>query len=128
MSSTTVLPHGTYAVGTQLLGPAAVATGLTQASLALDRGEWLAGGTLALTIDLSLDGGVTWNSPHPDVDPYPVGLTAEGGVALDKHGVAYTQTILTVPLPQPASTTRRIRATVTIAGGPLTTTGTLTLI
>ena len=122
-----VLPHGTYPEGTRVLGPANVAQGLTGFTLSLDRDEWLAGVSLALTVDLSLDNGATWNNPHPQVDPYPVSLTAVGGVALDKFGAAYPTTMIEVPLPQPSSTTRKIRATMVVVGGSLTATGNLTL-
>ena len=81
-----------------------------------------------MTVDLSTDDGVTWNNPPATAAPYPLGLSAEGGVALDKNGNVYTQTTLSAPIPNAVSTTRRIRANVTIVGGSLTTAGTLTSI
>jgi hypothetical protein len=128
MAAIVVLPQGTYPAGSRVLGPAAVPTGITGFTLALDRAAWVAGVTLAMTVDLSLDSGVTWNTPPETVAPYPVGLTAEGGVALDKNGAAYTQTTLSTAIPQSASTTRQLRATVVITGGSLTTKGTLTTV
>lgn len=122
-----VVPHGTYQVGTRIFGPVAVPVGLTNATVAFDRGEWTSQSTtITLNIDLSLDGGVTWNL-HPDADPFPVGMEAEGGVALDKNGVPYTQSSRSAPLPQPGSSQRMVRGFITVAGGPITTTGTLTV-
>ena len=128
MASSIVLPHGTYAAGTRVVGPATVPSGVSGFSLALDRGEWLAGVTIQMTVDLSIDSGATWNNPPESVVPYPLGLSAEGGAALDKNGVLYPQTILAAPIPNSGSSTRRIRANLTITGGSLTTTGTLTTI
>lgn len=125
MATVTVLPQGTYPPGTRTLGPAAVPKNLSSFTLAFDRTNWADGVTLDLTVDLSLDGGVTWN-PHPDVDPFPVGLSAVGGVQLDKNGNPYTTTAVSAAIPQPGSTTRSVRATITIGGGSLTTTATLT--
>lgn len=126
--STVVLPQGTYPAGTRTLGPVAVPNGTTAFVLSLDRTNWTnVNVKVALTFDLSLDGGTTWN-PHPDADPFPVGLTAEGGTARDKNGNVVNTTTLSAPVPDVTNTNRRVRATLVITGGSLTTSGTLTLI
>jgi hypothetical protein len=112
--------------GSRVLGPVNVPTGLTAAKVTIDRTNWTNPAiTLSLTIDISLDNGVTWNSPHPAVDPFPVGLTAEGGIILDKNGQVEQTTIQAVPMPQPANANRRLRATLVVAGGSIPTTVTV---
>lgn len=130
MAAITVLPNGTYAIGTRNLGPASVPQNLTLAKLALD-GASMTNPALhvELTLDFSLDGGTTWASTTPSraTDPYPLGITLDGG-ALDKSGNPRAEYFVNAPLPDPTNPNRRIRGVVTIAGTPLTTTGTLTLI
>lgn len=126
MAVITVFPHGTLAVGVHQIGPVSVPQNISAFSLALARAEWTAGVDLDMKMDLSLDDGATWNEPAADVTPWPLGLTAEGGIALDKNGVPYVSTTLSAGVPNPGSTTRKIRATVTVSGGPLVTIGTLT--
>jgi hypothetical protein len=127
-SSTVVLPQGTYAIGTRVLGPATVPLGLTSVELVLD-GAAMTDPALQVTlvIDLSLDGGVTWNSPHPDVDPFPIGATFVGGATNEHGGGPLDFYRRGVDFPQPTNAARQIKATITIAGTPLTTKGTLNL-
>lgn len=127
MASQTVLPPGTYPIGTQALGPATVPVGITEVKLALD-GAAMTDPALHvfIGIDISLDNGVTWNSPHPAADPFPIGMTLDGG-ATNRQGGPLAAYSLSCNLPDPSNANRKVRATVTIAGTPLTTTGTLTL-
>lgn len=128
MATTTVLPQGTYQPQTRLLGPVTVPQGATELTFTFDRTNWTDPAvTLAITIDLSLDGGATWNNPPEQAAPLPFGFTSEGGGGLDKHGNPRTETTGTTSIPQPTNTQRRLRATVTIAGGPLTTNGSVTI-
>lgn len=126
MATVTVFPHGTMTVGSHQIGPISVPQSVSAFTLALARAEWVAGVTLSMNVDLSLDGGATWNEPAESVVPFPLGLTAEGGVALDKNGIPYVATTLSAQVPNPGSATRQVRATVVVAGGPLVTIGTLT--
>lgn len=127
MADTVVLPQGTYPIGTRVLGPANIPLGVSSISLALD-GTSMTNPALhvAITLDLSLDGGVTWNDPHPQVDPFPVGMTLDGG-AKNRQGQALGTYYIGTILPDASNPNRRIRATVVISGQALTTTGTLTL-
>lgn len=130
MSSAIVLPQGTYPIGTRILGPAPLAQGVTTFTLALD-GAAMTDPALRvrLDVDLSLDGGATWaaDAPGPTFNPFPLFMTLSGG-ATDRAGNPLpTYFLSSTQIPAPASSTRRIRATVTIAGAPLTTAGTLTL-
>jgi hypothetical protein len=127
VAKTVVLPQGTYPVGTRVIGPFTVVTGATEYSFSFDKTNWQDPAvTVDVMFDLSLDGGATWNNPHPAVDPFPCGFTAEGG-GLDKHGVSYADVTFSVLIPQPQNTQRRLRANVIIAGGPLTTSGSVTI-
>lgn len=125
---TTVLPQATYHVGTRTTPNLTVAQGLTAVLIEFDKtlGWTDPAVTLDVTLDLSLDGGATWNTPAADVVPFPVGFTAEGG-GLDKFGNPYTSATLSTSLPQDQLTNRRLRAVVTVAGGDLTTSAAITV-
>lgn len=129
MATFTVIPHGTYQPGTTNFGPSLIPVGLSKATLAFARSEWLDENViLDVAIDISLDGGSTWNNPPDVASPFPVGFVAPGGVALDKNGVPYTQSVLAATLPQPTSGIRMVRGRIIVTGGPITTTGTLTVV
>lgn len=124
---TVVLPQGTYAIGTRVLGPANVPLGATEIALSLDGGAMTNPALhVAITLDLSLDGGVTWNNPHPQADPFPVGMTLDGG-AKNRQGLPLGTYFIGTTLPDASNPNRRIRATVVISGQALTTAGTLSL-
>jgi hypothetical protein len=130
MASTVVLPQGTYPIGTRMLGPASIPQSVSAFKLALD-GMAMTDPALRvrLDIDLSLDNGATWASaqPGPTFNPYPLFMTLSGG-ATNRAGQPLAEYFLSNDqIPSPASMARQVKATVTIAGAPLTTKGTLTL-
>lgn len=130
MASTIVLPQGTYPIGTRTLGPANVPQGVSSVELQLD-GTQMTDPALHLTVglDLSLDGGATWASTNPGVatDPFPVAMETQGG-SKTRTGAPVPIYNLGTNIPSPSSSTRQIKATVTITGTPLTTKGTLVLL
>jgi len=116
-----VVPTQTFAAGTYAFGPFNVQQGLTKVQVVFDKSAWTDPAvTLDMHVDISFDNGQTWNSPHPDVDPFPVGFTAEGG-GLDKFGNPYLAATLATSLPGPTVNQRRLRVNAVIAGGSLTT-------
>ena len=129
MSSTIVLPQGTYPIGTRTLGPATVPLGATSVQLQLD-GTSMTDQAMAMsmTLDLSLDAGVTWasDSPSPATNPFPVSCTLNGG-AKNRAGGPLATYLIGTQIPAPSNTQRRIRAVIVISGAPLTTQGTLVL-
>jgi hypothetical protein len=125
MPTVTILPAATYPPGTRSFGPATVPQNLSHYLLTFDKTSWTDPSiTMEVTLDLSLDGGVTWNTPATDVVPFPVGFTAEGG-GTDKFGNPYTEVTRDGGIPQPGTTDRRVRGSMTIAGGSITTSATL---
>jgi len=127
MADTVVLPQGTYPIGTRTLGPATVPVGVTQIELALDGAAMTSPALhVSMALDLSLDGGSTWNTPHPQVDPFPVTMTLDGG-AKDRQGNPLPKYTIGTRLPDPSNANRRVRAVVIISGTALTTSGTLSL-
>lgn len=129
MPTFTVLPNGTYPIGTRNLGPTSIPTGLTKAVLSLAGGAMTDPAlTVTLQLDLSIDGGATWASTNrgPATDPYPTSSTIRGGGTRPRGG-AQTEYIIGAVLPDPTNPGRQMRGTLTIAGTPLTTTGTLTV-
>ena len=131
MTSQIVLPQGTYAIGSRTLGPVTIPTGVSSASLALSGTSMTnAALSLSLTLDLSLDGGVTWASTAPShaTDPFPVKVADMRGGQLDRSGAARATYYISVwGIPDPNNVNRQVRALVTISGTSLTTQGTLTL-
>lgn len=127
MASTVILPQATYPIGTRTVGPANVPQNATKVEMALD-GAAMTDPALhvSMTLDLSLDNGATWNLPHPQVDPFPIGMTLDGG-ALNRQGLPLATYTLGTQLPDPTNANRKIRMTVTISGTPLTTQGTVTI-
>lgn len=124
MTTTTVLPLADYPNGTQSFGPVAVADGVTVINLSLTRHTtatptiWPnASTTLNLSSEISTDGGTTWRSF--------AGFGSNGGTAFNDDGTESAASSITLSLP--AATNRQIRGTVTIAGGPLRSSGIITV-
>lgn len=117
----------TLVEGSRTIGPVAIPSGLTECQISINRDNWLDPAvTLKLTIDLSLDGGVTWNTPAAACVPFPVGLEAQGGEVVDKFGQVVHTSITAAPIPQVGNANRRVRALLTVAGGSIPTTVTIT--
>ena len=76
-----------------------------------------------LTVDLSLDAGMTWASEAPgkSTDPFPVTITANGGSILDRDGNLIPTTWVKAPLPDVHGPNRQVRVTVHVTGGILHT-------
>lgn len=122
-----ILAPGTYPANEYHLGPAAVPVGISNLSFTFDKTNWTDPAiTLDIIVDISFDGGVTWN-PQPDSVPFPYGFTAEGG-GTDKFGNPLTA-VTGAPsfVPQPQNAQRRVRATVIVAGGAIQTSCSLTV-
>lgn len=120
---TTLLNKVTLQPGQRAFGPVAVPDALSSATLTVDRTQWTDPTVvLAVTLDLSIDGGVTWASMTPSeaTDPFPIAFESEGGAVLDKNGNPSLVTSMTADFP-PVSN-RQLRGTITLTGGPLTTT------
>lgn len=128
MASEILIPTVTLPAGTRAFGPAALVQNVSSVEMVLDRSTWTDSAlTITLSLDLSLDGGVTWASTSPGIatNPFPVACEAVGGTLLDKNGQVSTQTILRVAnIPQPGSATRQIRGTLSNSRA-FTTSGTL---
>lgn len=113
--------------GSRVIGPVNIPTGLTSVKIEIDRDNWTDPAIkLTLKIDISLDNGATWNNPPADCVPFPVGLEAEGGVVLDKNGQLVHTSVVAGPLPQPSNPDRKARANITVTGGSIPTTVTIT--
>lgn len=127
MPGTTTIPLTTLQNGTTVFGPANVNNNDTQSVLTVDRTP--AGGlnslTSATTIDFlveqSNDGGATW---FLIVD----GLVTGGLIPAQPppKGPGGNATSSTVGASYAPGTSRRVRATMTVTGGPVTVQGTLT--
>jgi hypothetical protein len=123
MSTTTLFPLANYPNGTQVADaqPIDDTSGEIQVSVArctsADNTIWPnTSTTLALTADISMDGGATYSNLFT--------FSAFGGIQLRK-GVEVPQSFVSTSLPP--GTNRLGRFTATIAGGPLRSSGTLTL-
>lgn len=130
MPSIVFLNQGTYVPGTYNLGPASIPAGLSGVTLSLD-GTNMTNPALqvSISLDLSLDGGLTWASTNPSsaTNPFPVAMTLAGG-AKDKSGNPLAAYTLTCPIPGSGMTGRQIRATIIVSGQSLVTQGTLTTV
>jgi len=120
-------------LGTQAFGPVNVPAGLTRATIALDGTNMTDPAMLgSLTLDLSLDSGVTWASDNPSIDtnPFPCVMTFQGGAMTvakpGKPSVPLPFYDLNCDIPHSELTTRRVKGVLTVAGVALTTTATLT--
>ena len=104
------LASRSYAAGTRTVGPRDIPQGYTTLTATLTRESWPDTGSDVVTVrvDISYDGGATWILNH-------VGFTASGGNLTNRQGQATTESRVIVPIPEPTSTTRQLRITVTNA-------------
>jgi|SRR6185436_6960143 len=132
MATFPVLAAGTYPAGSRTLGPVTLPVGLTACALVLD-GTTMTDPALRLTVtlDLSLDGGVTWASDVRShaTDPFPVTATMSGGMIDGRTGLQRTTYYLSVgTIPDPTNPNRQARILLTNTVRALTTSGTLTVL
>lgn len=126
------IPTKNYRPGTSDLGQVAIAGGMSNITIAVDRSNWTDPAvTLHARFEISLDGGVTWSSdPSGEtVWPYgqfPVTFDAAGGVLIGPGGVTQTVSSVSMNLPDTANANRVLRGTATVAGGTLRASITIT--
>jgi len=120
MTTTVAFPLANYPDGTRTSSNVSVSDAATTLSFSVQRCTsstptiWPnATTTLAITVDQSNDGGSTWRNVF--------GFTAIGGIVTDKHGVEIPNSFASTTLNP--GTSRLLRATATIAGGPLRSSG-----
>lgn len=123
MAQTTLFPLVNYPNGTRAFGPTSIGDAITLITLAVQRCTdadltiWPnATTTLSLTVQQSNDAGTTWRDL--------AGFTAQGGIALNDDGTQAPTSFISLQ-PNPG-TSRQLRGNVTVAGGPLRSSGTLT--
>lgn len=124
-----IFPLANYASGTRTLGPRTIPGQISTLTFALarcttpDQTIWQHPidkddpivTTIAVNVEASYDGGVTWQSIG--------GCTSQGGIAPGRFGGELAETSLVMQFPGPQSV--QARMTLTVAGGPLRSVGTL---
>jgi len=114
---------GTLHAGVTNLPQRSVPLGATSFTITIDRTNWTDPALkLAISIEISLDGGVTWASDSA--------ATYEGGPAPTPTPIQpnpVNQSVLTSDLGDPTNTNRMVRGTLTLTGGNLVTSGSLIL-
>ena len=123
----------TYPQGTTNYGPATLTPDVSVLTITLDRTNWT-DPTITVEIrgEISLDGGATW-SPQPSgqaVWPwgaFPIDFTAAGGVITGPGGVVVNTSELTVSIPDVGNANRQLRGSMTITGGNLRTSISVTI-
>jgi hypothetical protein len=100
-------PSGTRAIPAAVIPPA-----LSFMKMTIDVSAHTNAATnFDLQLEISLDSGVNWQSL--------IGCQRSGGVLLDKNSQPVNTCVLSVGLPSPGSSARRIRGTFSVAG-PIT--------
>ena len=127
VTGTVSFPERSYAVGSRQLGPVNVPDGASLAVIRFGRSAWTDPGVrLNARLELSLDGGVTW-CPSPNGQAswpwgvFPVKFSAGGGVRNGPDGNPSTETIVRIPIPEPNNPDRKVRVSMVVSGGDLTT-------
>ena len=126
MATTVVMPLADYPEQSRVLGPAAVPTGITQVMFSVQRNTpadvtiWpSAAVTISLVVEVSYDAGSTWRPL--------MNFVASGGQVIDKDtGVAAPVSAGVCTLDQPGLSGRQVRGTLTIAGGTLRSSASVT--
>ena len=112
----TLIPMGTYAVGSYVLTSASLASE-TQFTFQIDRQFWTNPAvTLTILAETSSDNGKTYAER--------CAATSIGGVLTDLNGNTLSTTTISCSLPSDIGT-KRVRLTAIIAGGSLTASGVL---
>ena len=127
MSNIILINNVTLQSGIHNFGPIIIPSSISRVVLTVDRTNWIDPAVaLSLTLDFSLD-GVIWasQSPSQQTDPYPITITAEGGTIKDRNGILQ-HTYISAVFPSVGNTTRQLKGSLTLMGGNLTTTVTLT--
>lgn len=120
MSSVIFMANAVYPNGTRTVGPFAVPVGIEKMTFSFDRSNWSQSNRkLSVAIEYSGDSGSSWRSL--------CGFESEGGTSYNDDGSVSTETYLSLFLPDPQSTERMLKATVSISGGSIRTSGTLIL-
>lgn len=116
MARQVALPLGTYADGTHAFGPFNLQNSIWRLGADIQRCTTAEptvwpnkSSTVAVTLELSFDGGATWQSGG--------GFTAEGGIHVKADGTELPYSSFRFPVP--AGTQRRVRGTLTISNGPI---------
>lgn len=120
------IPLSTLSVGAHVFGPASIPVGVTWASIVIDRTAGTSSlnslpttASVFIKIEVSLDGGTTWQEE--------VEAGTQGGIIIVRGVQLNTFSVLVQPIAgDPASTTRRARATVT-TNTSVSVSGSLTL-
>jgi len=122
MAGTTTIPLVTLQDGSRIFGPANVANPDVRTVLTVDRtpasglGSLTTATTIELLVEQSNDGGTTWFELAD-------GTIAGGAQADWRTGQPETASVIAVTFAP--GTGRRVRATMTVAGGPVAVQGTL---
>jgi hypothetical protein len=121
VATTLTIPLLTLPVGSRTFGPHTAADAETKITLSIDR--TVTGGLNSLTaasaievdVQQSADGGATWQ----DLGAW----TSVGGIYIDRHGITGAVSLGIWPLFP--GTSRKLQATVTVAGTPIAVAGSL---
>lgn len=126
MATTVVMPLADYPEQSRVLGPAVVPAGITQVMFSVQRNTpadatiWpSAAVTISLVVEVSYDNGGTWRPL--------MNFASSGGQVIDKDtGLAAPISAGSCTLTQPELSTRQVRGTLTIAGGTLRSSASVT--
>ena len=110
------IPSGTYGPGTQTVGPRTVSGTLSKASASLNMTNHTNPAVvLTIMIQISVDGGTTWRD---------MGGCERRGGPLGTYPDGSPATNLVIQITYPPQSGRQIRASITITGGSIQTSGT----
>ena len=110
MITVPVILTKTFSDETRAFGPVAMPVGLSMVRLWIDVSQMVTPDQFFdVTVDLSLDNGATW--------AFLFGFTRIGAILINpKTQLVDTQSMMQVPLPSPALSTRQVRGTLVVTG------------